>query len=321
MNTSNDGIGSPYRPDPLFILCKGRSGSTFLVERLIRHPQIGIAPESNFIKILVEATKEYGFAISTREELHKLLSLMSKERKFLTYDIDSKELFDETSTLVPLPIDQFVRRILLKYQVKNFRRKEVWGIKKGGWYAKNISTLRKLFPESLFIFLVRDGRAEFSSAKKAIHGDTGRPFESDPQEAARTWKSIMRAFRKYGNEHWAITIHYEEMIRDQEGTFGQVLSFLRVKSDQDTIDDMLQRSNLQYVTERDQHLHANVGLEPIESRISDWENSLPDSEVLEFERIAALELLEQGYELKHPYSSLTKMLLHLKFKALGRHKR
>jgi hypothetical protein len=84
--------------------------------------------------------------------------------------------------------------------------------------------LMSLFPEMLFLNVVRDPRAQVASMNRAIIHDF------DTELNARTWLAAHRAAdavtQRYADR--TLTIRYEDFLTDQEATLKQVCSFLDI---------------------------------------------------------------------------------------------
>jgi len=285
------------RPGPLFLVSDARSGSTFCANLLNGHPEIGLGPERNFVLRLVS---RFGRKpLSRPEGTDAALDLVYDDDKFRDWNVD-RALLGEQLAQVPRPVvADVVRAACMLYCDTEFPACSVWGLKKGGGYLHRASELVKHFPEAKFLHLVRDGRAVFASKKKALHSRTGEPFETDPRRAGKRWAKLMRSFDRFSRRHprHALTISYEDLIRDGDNVLESVWRFLDVEPIvlADLEQPAAEESN--YVGERYRHLHPNVGKPARADRIDAWRESLTADEIRAFEAVAARELARKGYEL------------------------
>ncbi|PSP14572.1 MAG: hypothetical protein BRC50_02680 [Cyanobacteria bacterium SW_11_48_12] len=165
--------------------------------------------------------------------------------------------------------------------------------------------MKSTFPNSKFLAIIRDGRrdgrAVFSSQKNSIYSRTGRPFQTNPYRAAKAWCKMVDILKEIKREYpqESLVIYYENLIRNREKTMELVCDFLDVSKNS---------SGQGYVVpERYGELHKNVGKEPIQSKITAWQQLLSKKEVKAFESVAHEKLLSEGYELVNHNKSNPKM--------------
>lgn len=279
------------RLDPLFVLEDARSGTTYLSSLLIQHKDIGMTPESNLVVSLLRA---YGSqTISQATTLGEAFNLIDKEDKFRDWKILPEEVLPLLENCLPMTIANVIRTILMFYCEREFPGCIVWGIKKG--YIASIWELVEHFPQARFIHIVCDGRAVFSSKKKALHTQTGRPFEENPLKAAGRWIRLIQTFRNFSQKHPAhcLEISYEKLVAEPLKALSAIFHFLEVAD----VEIDLQRQASYWIPERYRYLHPNVGKPPRTANIDSWKQQLTSREIQEFEAIARYELGNHGYAL------------------------
>ena len=125
----------------------------------------------------------------------------------------------------------------------------------------------------------------FSSQKNSIYSRTGRPFQTNPYRAAKAWCKMVDLLKEIKREYpqESLVIYYENLIRNREKTMELVCDFLDVSKNS---------SGQGYVIpKRYGELHKNVGKEPIQSKITAWQQLLSKKEVKAFESVAHKKLL------------------------------
>lgn len=283
------------REDPLFLMGDSRSGTTFLANILIRHREIGLAPESKFVIRLLDAfgTKP----VSSEQSLTHALNLVCSERKFQDWNIDRSELFALLRPRLPLSLAELVRTIIQFYCAREFPHCTVWGLKKGGRYISDAPQLIEHLPQAKFIHLIRDGRAVFNSKRKAPHSRTGKPLETSAMRAAEQWCEFIEAFDKFSEKHPdnSLEVSYEDMIKNLDEVLNSIFSFLGVTQDTSLVTEAYRSIEPAYVTDRSRHLHPNVGRPPLPERIDAWRGDLTAEEIWTFEMVAAESLEKKGY--------------------------
>ena len=282
---------STKRPDPLFILGDARSGTTYLTHLLIQHREIGIAPESLFVVRLLRA---YGSqTLSTPTALGNAFDLIADEAKFRDWLIRMEDILPLLENRLPINVADLIRTILMVYCEREFPGCIVWGIKKG--YIPFLSELFEHFPKARFIHIVRDGRAVFSSKKKAIYTRTGKPFEENPLRAAGRWIRLIQTFRNFSQQHPAncLEVSYERLLTELPTVLSSIFDFLEVAD----VKTDFQEQGPSWIPEWYRYLHPNVGKPPQVARIDAWKEELAMGEIQRFEAVAGCELENHGYTL------------------------
>ena len=275
---------------------ESRSGSTFLGNILSRHPAISIAPESDLLRSAWRwRHRRKQPVVASNRMLEELLKDVQQDEKFRSWEVDLEHVTEEISPRLPVSIGHVVRSILCEYGRMHHPGSRHFGLKRGGWNACNIHAIAQLLPGICFLNILRDGRAVFASEKRAIHRNTGRPFQENPFAAAWRWRYYARCFRDAGESGYEI--RYEDLISDPESELTGLLEFLRVDASQDVIEEMLRPHSSTYVPRYVANLHTNVGKPPLLNRIDAWRSELEKPEIRAFERIAGDVLVEKGYVL------------------------
>lgn len=279
-----------------FLIFKSRSGSTFLSDMLVKHPEIALTPESNLLANLWNWAGEDDQIIETSVQLTDALKAVYTEVKFATWNMDMYELKEHLEQFLPFRVSSLFYEIVKSYSKKNFPTAKNFGLKKGGWYLENIDILFKLYPNARVLHIIRDGRAVYASSKRAIHSETGFLFEVDPIKSAQAWKRVINYTESYRTDQRYLEIRYEDLINATENTIKEILSFLKVDL------TFTEKVTLPYRTEYTHtkyfHLHPNVGKAPNPNRIYSWKNELSSTEIEKFEILAKGELIQKGYKLE-----------------------
>jgi hypothetical protein len=165
------------------------------------------------------------------------------------------------------------------------------GVKKGS-YVYYLNSIRQLFPSARFLCLIRDGRAVFHSKKNSRYSVTGRPFTTDPRDAAKVWKermNLMRQLERLGAR--CHMVHYENLIADTDHSLDEIGEFLGLVRAEDS------RATYAIGERYEGGLHQNIHRPPLTERIDYWRQGLSAEEIGAFEAIAGAELEREGYSL------------------------
>jgi hypothetical protein len=290
---------------PLFIGGDERSGTTYLMILLNRHPHIWISDESGFILTLMRTYQNQ--LISSVEGLEESVSLIYSEQKFRTWEISREHLLSALTPLLPATLTDLVLAILRFDRDRRSPEARVFGIKKPS-LTRQPSELLQYFPNAKFINIVRDGRAVFNSKKKARHSETGEIFETDAVRAAEVWKKRARTFDKFHQDFpdHALEILYEEMIEDTNRVFKKIYQFVGVRDSLDVLS--LDASSDIILPEHRRPSHPNVQNGPLTSRIDAWRHDLEPKEIKQFELVAGDALERKRYDLVYGKPPIVRVL-------------
>lgn len=286
-------VGNLSVNDPFFLFYDSRSGSTFLASLLVKHSHstLSIAPEINMVSLLFSQYQKE--IIRDGFDLDEVIAIISQDAEFQNWYISPNEIRQALSHAYPISIREFILAMCKLYMQKHHPQATLFGFKKGS-YRQFYQRINKLFPDAKFIGLIRDGRAVFNSKKHSLHTVTGKPFTTDPVQAALRWRSTVKLLRQIRKEfpERTLLIHYEELVHNPVETVLMICTFLNVQC------HAKPETESKYILpERYNELQPNIFKSAINSRIDDWKNSLSAEEILVFESLAYKQLVSEGYKL------------------------
>ncbi len=255
---------------PIVIYGAPRSGTTYLVEILNRHPDIAITSETRLFvwahRALTGITDEF-------------YSLFKEKERFVEY------LWREMPDLIR------------EFYAELSDGRPFWGDKNPHYASRNsegcLDTIMKLFPETRFIHIVRDGRDVVGS----ILAKRWESFET----AHEWWINYTAIGSTFGQSlpipHY-LEFRYEDLVQDDLAMASRILAFLGVDI-HPSVEEFCKSQGEQRspINEPTRDLNADVSA-------SRWEDLLSPSE-----RLRSLDLLEEGL-LRYGYEtkkSLTQM--------------
>jgi hypothetical protein len=187
--------------DPFFIIGAPRSGTTFLVELLNKHPKVLITDETRVFT-----------------HLSRILNEQPADQRAV--------MRHKAAWLEQLRADlpDVARRYYAKLGAPDDGR---WGDKNPHYADRRtdpgcLETLDRLFPDSQFIHIVRDGRAVVSSL-------FALGWAKSPQYGADVWIRHVEQSRGFGStigpRRW-LEVTYERLVSDPEQVSKELFDFL-----------------------------------------------------------------------------------------------
>lgn len=232
------------RTDPFFIVGYSRSGTTLIARILSKHPDIHVLEETHFMREYGEVEKEINLSdINTAERIVKSFqsiqhsgiygNLISDVNKSKANWVLHKFYKDDQKTLAQLI------RILFECESKE-KGKTIAGDQTPN-HLFYIDKLANWFPNSKFIYMVRDPRAVLLSQKRKWKGAKrwGQPqleilrtkLNYHPITQQLYWnKSVEtggKASLKLGHDRLHI-IKFEELVQESSLTVKKLCKFLNV---------------------------------------------------------------------------------------------
>src|SRR5438132_5194667 len=223
----------PLPARPVFVVGSPRSGTSILTWCLGHHPNLFPVPESNWMGDFA-VNVAIAYRIGAARNYYSILSAMDipDDELFATFGRSINDLFLRHRT--DLERKRYANRIELKLEPSWIKAASTAAGPKTRWvdgtpeYSFHIYGLRKLFPQALFVHLVRDVRAVIRSMVN-FHRATGIQLVANEEDAYRYWirtvSACLQAERAYGP---AVVrrIRYEDLIDDPESTMRSLLDFL-----------------------------------------------------------------------------------------------
>jgi hypothetical protein len=220
--------------NPIFIIGSPRSGTSILTWCIGQHPNILPLEESNwFVPLALTLQTCYDLGSSRGERSQ--LSAMEISREQLMGTVGNavtslirdqwRALVKATPALATADLGEPTEDFRLSHSSEDPKQRWVDGTPE---YAMDVFGLRKLFPESKFIHILRDVKAVVRSL---MHFSklAGFNLVKTEQEAYEYWRrtvlASVAAERAFGSDV-VLRIRYDELTREPEATLHKCLEFV-----------------------------------------------------------------------------------------------
>lgn len=273
--------------DPfVFVVGKGRSGTTLVRAMLTSHPDMAIPPETHFI---VPLGKDPDVVRSQIVDVDAFLSRLSAHPGWPGMHVKEATAESVLRANGPLDYPDAIRSVFRLHAEEQGKTR--FGDKTPG-HVLHMETLASWFPESVFIHVIRDGRNVLLSNLETSFGP------ADVVEGATVWKRLVRTGRLagqvLGRERYC-EVRYEDLLENTEAEVRRLSAFAGLQ---------FTESMLRYFERADQlgvgatH-HGNLRLPPTKG-LRDWRDQMNSRQLAVFESLAGDVLEELGYELGAP---------------------
>jgi hypothetical protein len=221
---------------PIFIVGSPRSGTSILTWCLGQHANIFPVPESNWMGefgLNVAASYQMGIARGDRT----ILSAMdiSREEFFATFGRSINDL------ILRHRLDLEKKRKMTRPPTEPKMR---W-VDGTPEYSLHIYALRKLFPEALFIHVLRDAR-EVVRSMLNFHRVAGTHLVQNEEQAYKYWLRMVNACVQAEQAYGSAVVHrlsYTALIDDPERAIRSLLKFVGEPYSARCLDPLSRRIN------------------------------------------------------------------------------
>jgi hypothetical protein len=170
-----------------------------------------------------------------------------------------------------------------------------WG-DKTPMYMQNLRLLERLFPDALFVHLIRDGRDAALSFLAMPRGIVTKTW-MHPQTAAEfacQWATEVAAARRLGARvgRRYLEVRYEDVVDDVETVLRRICAFAALEYEPGMTD---YAGNVDVSAKP----HQQRLKQPPTKGVRDWRAQMSADDVAAFERVAGDLLGELGYETSH----------------------
>ena len=268
----------------VFVTYMNRSGSTYLCKRLGDFSDIAVTLEASF----PDGIARRELVIESAAGLDDGIRQLYDDAKFASWNVapeDLKERLARARYPIGFP-DIFAGIVDIAF---GSGKKAV--IYKNGAYLLNLRKVRQQFPDCKVIHLIRDFRAIYASQKRSISSRTGRAMARFPFENARLYRRMANIAQRHAEAPWFHVVRYEDLVSQPDPTLASLVDFLGCSS----VCDDRDRSYAASIPDAQKHLHANIHLSPLPSRIDAWREELNSEEVYAIEKICNPVFTAFGY--------------------------
>jgi len=214
---------------PVIVLGVGRSGTTLLRVMLDRSSEIAIPYESFFVTPLAH---RHG----SRPNLDDFLDDLGRFYQLYEWGISLDDVRPKLRE--GMTTGEAIAAVFEVYA--EHEGKPRWG-DKTPLYMQHLPLLERLFPDALWVHLVRDGRdaaLSFLSVPRGIMTE-GWGHPKDAAGFARLWRTEIESARALGRRVGPdryLELRYEDLVRDPAAELARVCTFAGLQFEADMLD-------------------------------------------------------------------------------------
>lgn len=270
---------------PVIVLGVGRSGTTLLRVMLDRHTTLAIPYETFFVPQLAH---QHG----RRPKLDEFLDDLGRLRTLYDWGIAPADIRPRLRE--GMTTREAIAAIFETYAEREGKPR--WG-DKTPLYMQQLPLLERLFPDAIWVHLVRDGRdaaLSFLELPEGFAGTTWAQPRTVGQFAAR-WRTEILSARRLGRHAGDryLELRYEDLVSEPERELRRVCEHASLPWEPGMLDHT-RVSDAANMPE-----HRNLAQPPTPG-LRDWRSQMSREDALAFEQVAGDVLRGAGYELLDP---------------------
>ena len=216
----------------LFIIGNPRSGTSLFRLLLTSHSLIHIPPECGFMIWWLDKYRDWTTAdIATRLDVFLDDFFMSRKIEF--WKLDRSRLMADILNAAPKSYTDLCDAIYAHHAKGAGKLDLSYLGDKNNFHVSHIDALSNLYPDALFIHIVRDGRdvaTSYMSMEKIETQSQYRPnLPSDIEKIALDWKTNLDRVRSSFSvlsDHKTFEIRYEDLVGDTKNSLSRLCRFL-----------------------------------------------------------------------------------------------
>lgn len=270
--------------DPfVFIVGRGRSGTTLLRAMLTSHTELAIPNETHFI---VPLSRDRRLFEGDRLCIEAFLTRIERVPGYQHMELDHDHVKSVFHTCAPSSYPAAVR-LLFKIYAESVNKSRYGD--KTPIHVLHVEYLARMFPGARFIHVIRDGRDVVLSNLDLAWGP------GSVWEGAVYWKKFVnegrRAGARLGPQRYR-ELRYEDLIDDPERNVRNLCDFVELEYESSMLHYFERADSISGA--KDSH-HQNLALPPTKG-LRDWRVQMEAKDVELFAVLAGDLLSEMGYE-------------------------
>ena len=287
-----------------FIVGIGRSGTTLLTNILNTHPDIHCEPEVNFLLFFLNHyNKQKGYSLEDIDLIFEEIKIYSLSHPtvgwIFDFDDAKKNIKNICQSNKDLSYIDLCKHIYCQFKIEGKDKSNSKIIlDKNPGYTIQLKHISQFSPQSKFIWLIRDYRANVLSRKQNAYLET-------PSVAfnALRWRyfNYMALRFQIKNPSKVLLIKYEDLVCNEKIIIEKICIFLNAKSTQILQGDLttfktkttipIFKDQEEYLTKKYTDLNKPINT----SRVNSWKTELTKNEIILCETICGNFAEQFGY--------------------------
>lgn len=270
----------------IFIIGVGRSGTSLLQSMLNSHSKIAFLPETHYLRNYLAK-----YEVVSGRKLNKIISDIKNDKYLNRLRFKLEPLINKCINNNSFSVLKFYKEILELY--KNIKNKKHIGDKD----PKNIEyfdTIKKYFPDSYVIHIIRDPRDVVLSRLKAEWSKNRSLLIHSLIYEEQMNIAIRKGPELFGDRY--IEVKYENLITDAKKTLRKLCKHLVIEFEEGMLEYMHNSGDI--VAEDEKEWKKNVFKPVIKNNYRKWEKNMSLKNLYVVQEICKESMRNNGYYIK-----------------------
>ncbi len=256
---------------------------------LASHSRLTIPPETWYLTPLLQRFRSDRPLIA--DEVESAISVVTSHYRWPDMKLDTQDFRREVARL-PKPYLRDLVEVVYRSHVQA-EGKARWG-DKTPVYIEILPQLARMYPNSKFIHLIRDGR------------DVAKSFQATDwvsrwlHENTREWTRALECHWRWVRSDLRdriLQIRYEDLVLETEDTLRKVCAFIGEEFEPQMLSWQMKVD--EQVPARERDIHAKLKLKPGADSVSRWRREMTAREIFVSEAFMGSDLMRVGYERRY----------------------
>ena len=268
---------------PIFVIGSGRSGTTMLRLMLNRHTSLRIPRESWFIMPLIEELPPHQTLVDSQRE--RAFQIIRSHSRWPDWECDDDRLRDAVFSHGDVTLAGLIDSVFRKCCGMGGAQR--WGDKtpKYSLYAQKLA---EIFPDAVFIHMIRDARDVYLSMKLAGW------FGGSARRIGKYWCSTTcsaLALRKSSPLRY-VEVHYENLVREPEAQLRHICKAIGESFEPAML--TFYESAVMETAPWEKSLHSKTRRPPRRDDLERWKKELSAYQIFLIESVVSNTMIDVG---------------------------
>lgn len=284
----------------IFILGNPRSGTSLFRLMLNQHSEIVAPPECGFLQWWYNKYKDWTAKDNFSKRLDLFLEDIFTSKKIETWELNRNLLRKYILTKNPQNYGDLAECVYLTYDSHPENIRVI--ADKNNYYINHIPELKNIWPDALFIHLIRDGRDVACSYLDVNKLQTNSPYKpqlpKSVEQIAKEWtkNNFKISQLKEDNSEKYLLVRYEDVVLNTQKTLTKVCNFFDLDFELGMLEyyklsGAKKPEPLQTLDWKKKTLE-----QPDQNKINRYKIDLTEEQIYLFNKIASTELDYYGYK-------------------------
>ena len=282
----------------VFLLGNPRSGTSLLRIMLNSHPKIVSPPECGFLHWWYAKYKDWDKKkSSSQEKVEYFVEDVLQSKKIETWNLEQESLVKAILDRTPSNYAQLCLIVYLEYARIRKSEPEVI-VDKNNYYIHHLDVLEKIWPDALYIHLIRDGRDVACSYLDVKELNSTSPYKpklsTNISEIAQEWNLNNLHIERFVNRRPVeerIKVRYEDLVSEPEDSLKNLCKLLEIPFSSKMLNYFLYNDEPRSTSD----WKLKTFKKPDKQNIGRYKNKLTESEISQFNIVAEESLKRSGY--------------------------